>query len=262
MTEAISVPRLDLTGRVALITGASSGFGAHWSRLLASAGAKVVLAARRLERLDVLRREIEQAGGSAHAVALDVRDDAATSAAYDEAERIFGTVDTVIANAGVASGLRAIDTSGDDFDRVLSTNLRGVFLTVREGARRLIEAGSASNGNGRIVIVSSITARKFYPGAAAYSASKAAAAHLGKVLAGEWSRKGINVNVLLPGYCLTEMADERYWNSLHGEQLTATFPRRQLCAIEAMDAPLLFFCSDLSAQVTGAELVIDDGQSL
>jgi len=258
---AMPLPSFDLTGRVALVTGASSGFGAHWSKLLAAAGARVVITARRTDRLEALQAEIVAAGGAAHAVALDVADEAAVIAAYDEAERHFGTVDTIIANAGTASDNNSINIPADEFDAIIGTNLRGVFLTVREGAKRLIAAGSAETGRGRVVIVSSITAKKIYPGTAAYSASKAAVAHMSRVLAREWARKGINVNSILPGYFETEMTGNLF-KAPAGEQLVNSFPRRRLSLKSDMDVPLLFFASDLSAQVTGSELVVDDGQSL
>lgn len=258
---AMPLPSFDLTGRVALVTGASSGFGAHWSKLLAAAGARVVITARRTDRLEALKAEIVAAGGAAHAVPLDVADEAAVIAAYDEAERHFGTVDTIIANAGTASDNNSINISADEFDAIVGTNLRGVFLTVREGAKRLIAAGSTETGRGRVVIVSSITAKKIYPGTAAYSASKAAVAHMSRVLAREWARKGINVNSILPGYFETEMTGDLFTTPA-GEQLVNSFPRRRLSLKSDMDVPLLFFASDLSAQVTGSELVIDDGQSL
>ena len=258
-----AVPRFELTGRVALVTGASSGFGARWARLLAGAGAKVVIAARRVERLEALAAEIAAAGGEALPVALDVTDPGATAAAYDAAEAKFGTVDTIIANAGAATEAGSLDVTPHEFEQIVSTNLSGVFYTVSEGARRLIAAGSADKGNGRVVIVSSITARKLYAGMAPYSASKAAVSHLGRVLAREWARKGISVNMILPGYIETEMTGELFEEGNRaGEFLLKGFPRRALTPIEAMDAPLLFFASDLARHVTGAELVVDDGQSL
>lgn len=259
----IAVPRFDLTGRVALVTGASSGFGARWARLLAAAGAKVVIAARRVERLEALAAEIVAAGGAALPVALDVTDADATAAAYDAAETAFGTIDTIVANAGAATEDGSLEVTPEDFEQIVATNLSGVFYTVREGARRLIAAGSAERGHGRVVIVSSITARKVYAGMAPYSASKAAVTQLGRVLAREWARKGISVNMILPGYIQTEMTGELFdEGNLAGAHLLKGFPRRALTPIEAMDAPLLFFASDLARHVTGAELTVDDGQSL
>lgn len=259
--SALAVPRLDLTGRVALVTGASSGFGARWARLLAAAGAKVVLAARRVERLETIAAEIRAAGGEGLSVALDVADEAATVAAYDAAEARFGTVDTIVANAGASNDKLALDLAKAEFEQTLGINLTGVFLTAREGARRLIAAGKADRG--RVVIVSSITANKQYAAMAGYAASKAGVLHLSRLLAREWARKGICVNALLPGYIATEMTGELFAEgNKGGEWLMKSFPRRALTPIEALDAPLLLFCSDLAAHLTGAELTVDDGQSL
>jgi NAD(P)-dependent dehydrogenase (short-subunit alcohol dehydrogenase family) len=257
----IAVPALDLTGRIALVTGASSGFGEHWARLLAAAGARVVLAARRVDKLEAVRQAIVDAGGQAHAVALDVSDEAAMGAAYDEAERVFGTVDTIIANAGITESTSANRLTGAEFAAVIATNLSGVFLTLREGGRRLQAAGSAESGRGRVVIVGSVTTRKLHAAAAAYAASKAGVTHLGRVLAREWATRGINVNIIHPGYFRTEMTDA-VWDHAIGKSLLKSFPRGKLGEITDMDVPLLFLCSDLSAGVTGSEFVIDDGQTL
>ena len=257
----IALPRFDLTGRVALVTGASSGFGEHWSRLLAAAGAKVVLAARRTDRLETVASEIRAGGGEALAVALDVTDEAATVAAYTAAEAAFGTVDTIIANAGVSDDKLALDLSADSFEQIVGINLTGVFKTVREGARRLIAADLAPRG--RVVIVSSITAKKPYAAMTAYAASKAGVLHMSRLLAKEWARKGICVNTILPGYIQTEMTGELFdEGNKGGEWLLKSFPRRALTPIQAMDVPLLFFASDMAAHVTGSEFTVDDGQSL
>ena len=257
----IALPQFNLTGRVALVTGASSGFGEHWSRLLAAAGAKVVLAARRTDRLETVAAEIRAGGGKALAVALDVTDEDATVAAYAAAEAAFGTVDTIIANAGVSDDKLALDLPADSFEQIVGINLTGVFKTVREGARRLIAADKA--GRGRVVIVSSITAKKPYAAMTAYAASKAGVLHMSRLLAKEWARKGICVNTILPGYIQTEMTGELFdEGNKGGEWLMKSFPRRALTPIAAMDVPLLFFCSDLAAHVTGAEMTVDDGQSL
>jgi len=259
--SAIPVPTFDLSGRIALVTGASSGFGAHWARLLAAAGAKVVIGARRVEKLEALAQDIRADGGEVLVVALDVTDPAATVAAYDAAEAAYGTVDTIIANAGVATEKPSLEVDAAEFDAVVGTNLKGVFLIVTEGARRLIASGSAEKGHGRVVIVGSITSRKLYSGMAPYSASKAGVGHMARVFAREWARKGINVNVIHPGYFATEMTAETFAGSA-GEYLLKSFPRRRLGPITDMDVPLLFFASDLSKHVTGSELTIDDGQSL
>lgn len=159
-----------LDGRVALITGASSGFGVHFARLYVKAGAKVVLGARRVERVEALAAEI---GADALAVSLDVGDEASTIAAYDAAEARFGTVDTIVANAGMSHAGRSTEVSVDGLRRLLDANFLGAYLTLREGAKRLMAAGSRESGKGRAIIIGSITAHLTGQGDSAYAASKA-----------------------------------------------------------------------------------------
>lgn len=254
-------PVFDLSGRVALVTGASSGLGERFSRILAASGAKLVLAARRTDRLETLKAEIEAAGGRAIAVALDVSDEASTIAAYDAAEAAFGTVDTIVANAGMNSEGSVLDLPVEEFDQLVSVNLRGAFLTVREGARRLIAAGSGEKEHGRIVITSSITADVISPGVAAYSATKAAVLHMGRIMAREWVRQGINVNMICPGYIRTDLNAE-WFDTEAGARQIAKLPRRRLMKDSDLDISLLYLCSDASRAVTGTSITIDDGQSL
>lgn len=252
----------DLTGRTCLITGASSGFGAHFARLLSGAGARLVLGARRKDRLDALVAEIEATGGKALAVDMDVTDEASTIAAYDAAEAHFSTViDTVIANAGVAAPGRATDVPADALRQVIDTNLLGVLLTAREGAKRMIAANFRASERGRILLIGSMGAEMELPGDAVYCATKAGVAHLGRNLAAEWVRQGINVNVLQPGYIQTEMAGD-WFEREGGKKQMATFGRRRLQPMNSLDAPVLYFCSDASLAVTGTAFTIDDGQSL
>ena len=250
-----------LSGRVCLITGASSGLGAHFARLLAGAGGRVVLAARRRERVEALAAEITANGGEALAVAMDVSDEASVIAAFDAGEAAFGTIDTIIANAGVSAPGRSTDVSASAIRALLDTNVVGVLLTAREGARRLIAAGSRDSGRGRILLIGSITAEMTGQGETIYSASKAAVAHMGRNLAREWVRLGINVNVIQPGFILTEMASD-WFASPGGKAQIDGFHRRRLQAISSLDAPVLYFCSDAASQTTGAVLTLDDGQSL
>lgn len=250
-----------LEGRTCLITGASSGLGAHFARLASTAGARVVLAARRRERVDALAAQILGAGGQALPVAMDVTDEASVIAAYDEAEAEFGTIDTIIANAGVSAPGRSTEVSMEALRGVLDTNVLGVFLTAREGARRLQAAGSRESGKGRIVLIGSMAARIALSGEAAYCASKAAVAHLGANLAREWVRQGINVNVIQPGFILTEMAAD-WFASEGGKKQISSFHRRALQPIASLDEPVLYLCSDASIHTTGAVFTIDDGQSL
>lgn len=258
---APAVPAFDLSGRVALITGASSGIGARWARLLAGAGARVVLCARRTERLETLVAEITAAGGAAMAVATDVSDEGSVVAAYDAAEQAFGPVDTIIANAGVSGHGRADQQDMAAFDETVAINLRGAFLTAREGARRLIAGGSQQHQRGRVVITASIAAFVAEPGLAVYSATKAGVIQLGKVMAREWVRHGVNVNMICPGYIRTEINAD-WFDSPGGAAQIARMPRTRLIDPSALDVPLLWLASDLSAQVTGTAVVIDDGQAL
>ena len=257
----MSVYSYDLRSRVALVTGASSGLGNHFARVLAASGAKVVMAARRLTLLDDLCDVITADGGAAVAVEMDVADEASVIAAYDRAEAAFGPVDTIVANAGINLPGSSLGLAIDDFDRMVDVNVRGVFLTAREGARRMVAAGSAARGNGRITIISSITAHQASLGIATYCATKAAVAQLGRALAKDWAGKGINVNVLCPGYIETELNAD-IWAQPMGEKLLDGFTRRRVMPIDALDPMLLHLCSDAASHVTGSVLTIDDGQTL
>jgi NAD(P)-dependent dehydrogenase (short-subunit alcohol dehydrogenase family) len=250
-----------LNGRVCLITGASSGLGAHFARLVSGGGAKVVLAARRLDRVQSLADELNANGGQACPVAMDVSDEASVIAAFDTAEAAFGTVDTIIANAGVSGPGRSTEVTVETMRSILDTNILGVLLTAREGARRLIAAGSRDNERGRIVLIGSITAEMTGQGETLYSASKAAVAHMGRNLAKEWVRLGVNVNVIQPGYIQTELSGG-WFQSEGGLAQIAGFNRRRLQPIESLDGPLLYLCSDASAHTTGATFTLDDGQIL
>lgn len=248
-----------LAGRTVLVTGASSGIGARFARIAAAAGAAVVIGARRADRLAVLAGEIEAAGGKALAVPLDVADEASLTAAYDAAAARFGPVDGVVANAGMNVEGRALDLDVAQFDRLFAVNVRGVFLTAREGARRMKAAGIAERG--RIVLISSITARMRTTGTVAYGASKAAVTHMGKLLAREWARSGPNVNILSPGYIASELAGD-WFETEGGRRQIATWPRRRTLDEDALDAMLLYLLGDESRNVTGSDFVVDDGQSL
>jgi len=250
-----------LKGRTCLITGASSGLGAHFSRTLSTAGARVVLAARRLDRVQDLAKEIRATGNEAFPVAMDVSDEKSVIAAFDAAETAFGPVDTIIANAGVSAPGRSTEISIESMRSVLDTNVLGVLLTAREGARRMIAAGSRDDGRGRILLIGSITAEMTGQGETIYSASKAAVAHMGRNLAKEWARLGVNVNVIQPGYIQTELSGD-WFKSEAGLAQISGFNRRRLQPVSSLDAPLLYLCSDESAYTTGGLFTIDDGQLL
>lgn len=247
-----------MAGRIAMITGASSGFGAHFARLLVAEGARVVIGARRADRLGELASAL---GDAALAVPLDVTDETSIAAAYVATEARWGTVDTVVANAGIAVAGRSVDLPVADVARVVGTNFTGLYLTAREGARRMIAAGFKTHGQGRVVLIGSITAEMTGQGDSAYAATKAAVAHLGRQFAREWVRQGINVNTIQPGYIRTEI-DGDWFDSEGGKAQIAAFHRKRMCPIEALDAPLLLLASDLSRHITGATITVDDGQVL
>lgn len=252
---------LRLDGRTALISGASSGLGAGFARWLAAAGARVVLAARRLERVEALARELQQEGAQALGVELDVADEAQVVAAFDAAEARFGTVDTIIANAGGARGGRSTEVAANDIRQVIDTNLLGTYLVARQGAKRLIASGSREREHGRILLIGSITAQQHHTGDAAYAATKIGVAHLGRQFAREWVRQGINVNTLQPGWIHTEINDT-FTRSEAGRAAIAALPRKRLQQAESLRDMVLYLCSDRSRAVTGATFTIDDGQAL
>lgn len=251
----------DLTGRVALVTGASSGLGAAFARWLAQAGASVACAARRRDKVAALAEELRAEGRRALAVALDVRTETSIRAAFDAAEDEFGPVDTVICNAGIGHGARSTDAPADALVATLETNLLGVFLTAREGARRMIAAGSRLNGRGRIIHIGSITAEQHHTGDAMYAATKAGVAHLARNFAREWLRQGINVNTIQPGWIITDI-NRDWFAQPQGKSAVEALPRSRTVPTEALRDPLLWLCSDASLHVTGATLTIDDGISL
>ncbi|MCK0129852.1 SDR family NAD(P)-dependent oxidoreductase [Erythrobacter sp. F6033] len=246
---------VDLSGRNALITGASSGLGSRFGRILAANGANVALGARRKDRLTALADEI---GAQACAVEMDVGREADIIAGFDAAEDGFGTINTVVANAGIDGAGMATETSEEEIERTLSINLKGAILTAREGAKRMIAAGVP---NGRIVMIASITAFEPSPGLVAYSASKAGVVQAARSMAKEWARAGICVNTISPGYIRTAINDE-WFDTEHGQKQINRFPKRRLMGQEGLDGPLLFLCSDAAEFVTGADFVLDDGQSL
>ena len=230
----------------------------------------MVFAARFVDRIgkgirgaprDALVADIREHGGEAIAVATDVTEESAIIAAYDAAEAAFGPVDTIVANAGVSGEGRADQQPIEEFDQTVAINFRGVYLTAREGARRLLANGSREHQRGRIVITSSINAFDVYAGLPAYSGTKAGVLQMGKVMARDWIRHGINVNMLYPGYIRTELNSE-WFDTEGGKRQIAGFNRRRLMEEHELDVPLLWLCSDLSKGVTGTMVTVDDGQTL
>lgn len=246
----------DLTGRTFLVTGASSGLGRHFARLLVRHGGRVALAARRLEALQELRSEIIAEGGEAFAVRMDVTDEASVVAAVATVESDFGGVDVLINNSGVSGGGPVLEVSGEDWDQVLDTNLRGSFLVAREVGRAMRAGGRA----GAIVNIVSIVGLRAAGGLAPYAASKAGLVHLTRVLGLELARFGIRVNALAPGYFPTDI-NANFWDSDAGAAMLKRIPMRRLGEMSELDAPLLLLASDAGSYMTGAVLVVDGGHT-
>jgi NAD(P)-dependent dehydrogenase (short-subunit alcohol dehydrogenase family) len=246
-----------LAGRTAVVTGASSGLGAHFARLLAGRGAAVALAARRVDRVQALADEITAAGGRALALALDVADAHAIAPALDGVEARLGPIGIMVNNAGVGGEGLALDLSIEALDNIFDVNLKAVFVGAREAARRMIASGEP----GRIVNIASIASQTVLPGLSAYCASKAGVAMLTKALAREWARHGIAVNALCPGYIETEI-NAGWFASEGGQKQIRSFPRRRLMEASDLDEAFLLLAGPGAHAITGSLLTVDDGQSL
>jgi len=245
---------IDLTGQTALVTGASSGLGLRFAKTLAAAGAKVALAARRVEKLEQVCAEIREAGGTAEPFALDVMDAERCIAVVGEVEAKLGPVSILVNNAGIPDAQRAHKMSLELIDRVLDTNLRGPFVLSCEVARRLIDQQLP----GRMVNISSVGAFSYGGnGAALYSITKAAIIRMTEALAVEWARYNINVNAIAPGAFASEMMDGMLQRI---GDITQSFPRKRLGDPAQMDSTLLFLVSPSSEFVTGTFVKVDDGQ--
>jgi 3-oxoacyl-[acyl-carrier protein] reductase len=245
----------ELTGRVALVTGASSGLGARFAEVLAENGAAVVLVARRIDRLEALKARIEQAGGRALAVGADVVDRDAMRRAYDAAEAAFGTVDILINNAGVAHAGRAVELPEAEWRRVLDTNLDAVLFWSQEAARRLIAAGKS----GAIVNISSVLGFGVSKGVVAYATAKAGVIQLTKALGLELANKAIRVNAIAPGWIVTDL-NRDYLASERGAAIVKDIPLGRFGAERDLDGVLLLLVSDAGRYMTGATVVVDGGQ--
>jgi NAD(P)-dependent dehydrogenase (short-subunit alcohol dehydrogenase family) len=242
--------RFDLKSRTALVTGASSGLGVHFARVLARAGAEVVVGARRVEALERLVGEIKAEGGSARAIALDVSDAASVAAAEAQLERL----DILVNNAGIVREASAFDQSEEDWDAVIDTNLKGAFL-VSQMAGRLMRA--AEKG-GSIINIASVLGLRQTGGVLPYAVSKAGVVQLTQTLALEWARYGIRVNAIAPGYFKTEL-NAHFWETDAGAAAIKRIPQRRIGRYEDLDGPLLLLASDASLYMTGAIVSVDGG---
>ncbi|HZP75113.1 MAG TPA: glucose 1-dehydrogenase [Pseudolabrys sp.] len=252
-----ALPDFSLKNRVALVTGASSGLGAHFAQVLAAAGATVALVARRKDRLADVCHTIEAGGGKALAIEADVLDHAAIARAFDEAEKAFGTVTVLVNNAGVANSDRAVDLSEAEWRRVTGTNLDAVFFWAQEGARRML----AAKKTGSIVNIASVLGLGVAKGSIAYATAKAGVIQLTKALALELAFKGVRVNAIAPGWFITEM-NEDYLVGETAARMKREIPVGRFGEQGDLDGALLLLASDAGRFIAGATLVVDGGQSV
>ena len=245
-----------LKGRVALVTGASSGLGTQFARALADNGAAVALAARRADRLADVKKAIEAAGGRAVAIEADVTDRASMVRAFDAAEKAFGTVTILVNNAGIAqSSRRAVEVTEEEWRKVLSVDLDAVFYNAQEAARRMLAAKTA----GAIINIASVLGFGVSKGVAAYAVAKAAVVQVTKALAAELAFKGVRVNAIAPGWFVTEIND-KYLEGEAGEKLKRQIPMGRFGKQGDLDGALLLLASAAGSYITGATIVVDGGQ--
>ena len=253
---------LDLSGRVALVTGASGGLGAQFAKTLSRAGAAVVLASRRMDKLKDLRAQIEAEGGAAHVVELDVTDHASIKSAVAHAETEVGPIDILINNSGVSTTQRLQDVALADYDFIFNTNVKGAFFVAQEVGKRMLarSRGSAPGGfvGARIINIASMAGLRVLPQIGVYCMSKAAVVQMTKAMALEWGKFGINVNAICPGYIDTEI-NHHHWETEQGKKLVQMLPRKRIGKPEDLDALLVMLASPQSHFVNGAVIAADDG---
>ncbi len=245
----------DLTGRVALVTGASSGLGVRFAEVLAENGAAVALVARRADRLAAVKVRIEAAGGRAIAIGADVLDRTAMARAFDEAEKAFGTVTILVNNAGVAHSTRAVELSEDEWRRIVGTNLDAVFFWAQEAARRMLAAKTP----GAIVNIASVLGLSVSKGTIAYAAAKAGVIQLTKTLGLELAFKGIRVNAIAPGWIVTDI-NRDFLLSEHGTAIKREIPVGRFGEERDLDGALLLLASNAGRFIAGTTIVVDGGQ--
>ena len=253
---------IDLSGRVAFVTGASSGLGAQFARTLSRAGAAVVLASRRIEKLKDLRAQIEAEGGDAHVTQLDVTSLDSIKSAVAHAETEVGSIDILVNNSGVSTTQRIQDVTEEDYDYVFDTNVKGAFFVAQEvGKRMLARARGAAPGTytgGRIINIASMAGLRTLPQIGVYAMSKSAVVQMTKAMAMEWGRFEINVNALCPGYIDTEI-NHHHWSTDQGQKLVQMLPRKRVGKPEDLDALIVLLASRESHFVNGAVIAADDG---
>lgn len=246
-----------LTGKTALITGASAGLGKHFATYLSAQGAQTVLAARRIEKLEETASTIRTAGGITHCIALDVMESAEIPIVFDQAEETFGSVDILINNSGIAVAGKLPNIPEDDWEAVIGTNLKGAWMMAQEAARRMI----AAKKEGSIVNLASVLAFRAQKALSTYSISKAAVAQMTRAMAAELAPHGIRVNALAPGYIATDM-NSKFLYSKRGEEMMQQVPLGRYGQMEELNECLMMLAGDKSKYLTGAVIPIDGGHSL
>ena len=243
-----------LTGKIALVTGASSGLGRHFALTLARAGASVAVAARREDKVAAVVSEIVEQGGEALAVSMDVSNRESVSDAFETMQKNSGLVSILVNNAGIAGQEMAIELSEEVFDDVINTNLKGVWNVAQEGANRMVAAGQP----GSIINIASILGIRVAKGVLPYAISKAGVIQMTKALALEWARFNIRVNAIAPGYVATDLNRE-FLESDGGKETISRIPQRRTGEMVDLEGPLLLLASDAGAYMTGAVIPVDGG---
>lgn len=251
----MSLPSLRLEGRRALVTGASTGLGLHFAEVLAAAGAEVVLAARRVDKLQAEAERLRATGARVHCVALDVTNGQSVKDAFADAEaELGGPVDILVNNAGVSGDSFFLNLEEEEWDFVVDTNLKGAYLVAREMAQRLV----AAKQGGSIINIASILGFRVAAVLAPYCASKAGLVHLTKAMALELARYRIRVNAIAPGYIETDI-NRGYFDTEPGQKMLARIPMKRLGEKEELAGPLLLLASEAGAYMTGSVIEVDGG---
>ena len=254
MVRPVTDDLFQLNGKIALVTGASGGLGCHFAKLLAKRGATVILTARRTALIEEAAEQIRQNGGHAHSFTMDVTDERAVSDTFAAVESRIGTADIVINNSGIVIGESALKIDQSEWDRVIDTNLRGVWTVAREAGKRLV----AGQRGGSLINVASILGLRVAKGVSSYAISKAGVIQMTRALSLEWARYQIRVNAIAPGFILTDF-NRDYFESGAGDDTIAQIPQRRIGVPSDLDGTLLLLASDASSYMTGSVVVIDGG---